>query len=262
LTTKEKDTVEKPAPRTSQIFILGESPLVEEYAELCAARGYSVIIAWNNPPKTKSRFDTRLIRTSSAIPATVSVGMELTNTDLEAKKQNLKKLDSALPATAPILSSSITVSATEQASWIGQKHRLVGIGAFPTFTDKPLVEVAPTVYSPKETLEVVTRFYTSLGKEIELVQDRIGMVLPRILCQLINESVFALQDDIATPRDIDTAMKLGANYPKGPLEWAELIGVRQVFAVLSAIQQDLNEDRYRISPLLKQMAIAGEWWKS
>ena len=188
--------------------------------------------------------------------------MELTNTDLEAKKQNLKKLDNALPATAPILSSSITVSATEQASWIGQKHRLVGIGAFPTFTDKPLVEVAPTVYSPKETLEVVTRFYTSLGKEIELVQDRIGMVLPRILCQLINESVFALQDDIATPRDIDTAMKLGANYPKGPLEWAELIGVRQVFAVLSAIQQDLNEDRYRVSPLLKQMAIAGEWWKS
>ena len=88
------------------------------------------------------------------------------------------------------------------------------------------------------------------------------MVLPRILCQLINESVFALQDDIATPRDIDTAMKLGANYPKGPLEWAELIGVRQVFAVLSAIQQDLNEDRYRVSPLLKQMAIAGEWWKS
>jgi 3-hydroxybutyryl-CoA dehydrogenase len=262
VTIKTKQRVEKSAPGTSQIFIVGESPLVEEYAELCAARGYSVLVAWNNPPATKARFDSKLIKISSAIAATVSVGMELTNTDLEAKKKNLEKLDKALPPTAPILSSSITVSATEQSSWVNQKHRLVGIGAFPTFTDKPLVEVAPTVYSPKETLEVVTRFYTSLGKEIELVQDRIGMVLPRILCQLINESVFALQDDIATPRDIDTAMKLGANYPKGPLEWAELIGVRQVYAVLNAIQQDLNEDRYRISPLLKQMAIAGEWWKS
>jgi 3-hydroxybutyryl-CoA dehydrogenase len=258
--TKHKDA--KPASRTSQIFILGESPLVEEYAELCGKRGYSVLVALNNPQKNKTRFESKNIKTSMAIAATVSIGLELTNTDRQAKKKNLERLDKALPPTAPILSSSITVSATEQSSWITQKHRLVGIGAFPTFIDKPLVEVAPTVYSPKETLEVVNRFYASLGKEIELIQDRIGMVLPRILCQLINESVFALQEDVAAPRDIDTAMKLGANYPKGPFEWAETIGVRQVYAVLNAIQQDLNEDRYRISPLLKQMAVTGEWWKS
>jgi 3-hydroxybutyryl-CoA dehydrogenase len=111
-------------------------------------------------------------------------------------------------------------------------------------------------------VQVVARFFTSLGKEIELVQDRVGMVLPRILCQIINESIFAVTDDVAIPKDIDVAMKLGANYPCGPIEWAEKIGIKQVCAVLVALQNDLNEDRYRVAPLLKQMAIVGEWWKS
>jgi 3-hydroxybutyryl-CoA dehydrogenase len=90
----------------------------------------------------------------------------------------------------------------------------------------------------------------------------VGMVLPRILCQIINESIFAITDDIASPKDIDTAMKLGANYPDGPIEWADRIGIRQVCSVLVALQNDLHEDRYRVSPLLKQMAAAGEWWKA
>ena len=123
------------------------------------------------------------------------------------------------------------------------------------------MEVAPTVHSPKETLEVVRRFFNSVGKEIELVQDRVGMVLPRVLCQIINEAVFALQEDVASPQDIDTAMKLGLNYPLGPIEWADRIGFRHVYAVLAALENDLKEDRYRVAPLLKQMAQAGEWWK-
>ncbi|MEX0602820.1 MAG: 3-hydroxyacyl-CoA dehydrogenase family protein, partial [Bacteroidota bacterium] len=128
-------------------------------------------------------------------------------------------------------------------------------------TDRPLVEVAPTVFSPRETIDVVARFFASLEKDIELVQDRVGLVFPRILCQIINEATFALQDDVATPKDIDTAMKLGANYPFGPIEWADRIGFRQVHAVLAALREDLQEDRYRISPLLNQMAQTGEWWK-
>ena len=94
-----------------------------------------------------------------------------------------------------------------------------------------------------------------------LVQDRVGMVLPRILCQIINEAAFALQEEVASPQDIDTAMKLGTNHPFGPIEWADRIGVGQVNAVLTALQNDLQEDRYRISPLLRHMAQTGEWWK-
>ncbi len=246
---------------STKLFIVGESPIVEEYAELCAAKGYEVTVAWNSPPPVKVNFSSANIKAGAAASAGTALGMELTNTDREQKRKNLEKLDKSLPATAPILSSSVTVSATEQCSWISLKHRLVGIGALPTFTDKELVEVAPTVFSPKETLEIATRFYASLGKNVELVQDRVGMVLPRILCQIVNESIFAITDDIAEPKDIDTAMKLGANHPSGPIEWAERIGIQQVYAVLTALQNDLHEDRYRVSPLLRQMALAGEWWK-
>jgi 3-hydroxybutyryl-CoA dehydrogenase len=124
-----------------------------------------------------------------------------------------------------------------------------------------LVEVAPTIYSPKETIEVVMRFFLSLGKEIEIVQDRIGMVFPRILCQVINEAAFAVIEDIATPQDIDTALRLGAQFPVGPIEWAEKIGMKQVYAVLTALYSNLHEERYRTAPLLKQMAFTGEWWR-
>jgi 3-hydroxybutyryl-CoA dehydrogenase len=241
------------------IVIYGESPMAEQLAEICAAKNYDVLI--NTMGGGKPNLDSEQIRISASIPSNASVGIELTNTDHAAKRANLEKLDKALPATAPILSSSITVAATEQTTWISGKHRLVGFCALPTLLDKPLVEVAPTIFSPRETVEVVQRFFQSLGKEIELVQDRVGMVMPRIICQLINEAAFALQEEIASPQDIDTAMKLGVHYPLGPIEWAEKIGVRQVYAVLAALENDLKEDRYRVAPLLRQMAIAGEWWQ-
>jgi len=94
-----------------------------------------------------------------------------------------------------------------------------------------------------------------MGKEIELVQDRIGMVLPRMLCRIINEAAFAITEDIASPQDIDTALKLGVNFPSGPFELAEQIGLKQVYAVLTALYNDVQEERYRISPLLKQLAM-------
>jgi 3-hydroxybutyryl-CoA dehydrogenase len=243
------------------LFITGESPMVEQYAELCATHGFNICVSWNEQPLQKPEFKSSDIKISSAISEKTSLAIELTNIDLLAKKKNLERMDKALPDTAPILSSSITVTATEQSSWISRKHRLAGIAAMPTFIEKPLVEVAPTIYSPKETIEVVKRFFLSLDKEIEIVQDRIGMVFPRILCQVINEAAFAVTEDIATPQDIDMALKLGIQFPLGPIEWAEKIGLEQVYAVLTALYSDLQEERYRVAPLLKQMAITGEWWK-
>jgi 3-hydroxybutyryl-CoA dehydrogenase len=231
----------------AKVYIIGESPMVEQFAEVCSRHGYGVIV-----DGTKQ---------SRSVPSDVSVALELTNIDLGRKRANLERLDKALPPTAAILSSSVTVTATEQSSWIKYRNRLVGISALPTLIQQPLVEVAPTVFSPKETLEVVLRFFQSIGKELAVVQDRVGLVLPRILCQVINEASFALQEEIASPQDLDTAMKLGTNYPLGPVEWADKIGLKQVVAVLSALERDLQEDRYRSSPLLKQIAQSGVWWK-
>jgi 3-hydroxybutyryl-CoA dehydrogenase len=246
----------KPTP--ARIFIVGESPMVEQYAELCNTYGYDVYISWNEKLAQKREFKSDRIKITNIIPANTSLIIELTNIDTLAKQKNIERFDKALAETAPILSSSITVTATEQSSWISGKHRLVGIAALPTLIQKPLVEIAPTIYSPKETVEVTKRFFQSIGKEIEIVQDRIGMVLPRILCRIINEAAFAITEDIASPQDIDTALKLGINFPFGPFEWAEQIGLKQVYAVLTALHADLQEERYRVSPLLKQMAITRE----
>jgi 3-hydroxybutyryl-CoA dehydrogenase len=231
----------------AKVYIIGESPMVEQFAEVCSRHGYGVIVDGTKQARS--------------VPSDVSVALELTNIDLGRKRANLERLDKALPPTAAILSSSVTVTATEQSSWIKYRNRLVGISALPTLIQQPLVEVAPTVFSPKETLEVVLRFFQSIGKELAVVQDRVGLVLPRILCQVINEASFALQEEIASPQDLDTAMKLGTNYPLGPVEWADKIGLKQVVAVLSALERDLQEDRYRSSPLLKQIAQSGVWWK-
>jgi 3-hydroxybutyryl-CoA dehydrogenase len=240
---------------TARIFITGESPMVEEYANICSAHGYDVYVSWNEKPARKPEFQSDRIKITNIIPANTSVVVDLTNIDIFAKRKNIERFDKTLAETAPILSSSITITVTEQSSWISGKHRLIGIAALPTLIQKPLIEIAPTIYSPKETLEVTKRFFQSIGKEIEIVQDRVGMVLPRILCRVINEAAFAITEDIATPQDIDTALKLGVNFPFGPFEWAEQIGLKQVYAVLTALHTDLQEERYRVNPLLKQMAI-------
>jgi 3-hydroxybutyryl-CoA dehydrogenase len=246
------------------VFLLGDSPLVEEYANLCADKGYRVVVQWNDAPKPAPEFASHEI-TVGHVTAKASVGIELTIaskvSSKEQKQKNLIALDKALAPTAPILTNSITVTATEQTTWITGKHRLVGISALPSFSQQSIVELAPTVHTPKETVEVVQRFVQSLGKEIEVVQDRVGMVLPRILCQLVNEAAFVVQEDVASPQDIDTAMKLGTNYPHGPIEWGNRIGFQNVYSVLSALENDLHEDRYRISPLLNMLAQTGEWWK-
>ena len=256
LATNRQSAQVKQTP--ARIFIAGESPIVEQCAEMCAAHGYEVYISWNEKLAKKPEFKSGSIKITNTIPVNTSVAIELTNIDTFTKKKNIERFDKELAKTAPILSSSITVTATEQSSWISGKYRLVGISALPTLIQKPLIEIAPTVYSPKETLEVVKRFFLSIGKEIEIVQDRIGMVLPRVLCRIINEAAFAVSEDIALPQDIDKAMKLGVNFPSGPFEWSEQIGLKQVVAVLTALYTDLQEERYRVSPLLKQMAITRE----
>jgi len=254
-------THENAKPDKALIFLIGESPLVEQYAEICFASGYDVCASWNELPEKKQitlPFDFKI---SAAVPKNTSVAIELTNINISIKKKNLEKLAQALPETAPILSSSIVITATEQSTWIPGKHRLVGIAALPTLIEKPLVEVAPTIYTPKETLEAISRFFLTLNKEIEIVQDRVGMVFPRILCQIINEAAFAITEDIAAPKDIDKALILGMNFPLGPIEWADRIGLDQVYAVLAALHTDLREERYRVAPLLKQMVFTGAWWK-
>ena len=123
------------------------------------------------------------------------------------------------------------------------------------------MELAPALQTSTESLERAERFWKELGLEPVVVSDGPGLVRARIVCCLINEAVSALMEGIATAEDIDKAMRLGTNYPYGPLEWADYLGLDAVLGVMKGLFEEWGDDRYRPSPLLRRMVLAGRLGK-
>jgi 3-hydroxybutyryl-CoA dehydrogenase len=132
---------------------------------------------------------------------------------------------------------------------------LFGFCGLSTLLNRPLLEVS--LYNSENAPQLV-EICAALGTDYRVVQDRVGLVTPRVICMLINEACYTLQEGTASIRDIDKSMKLGTSYPRGPFEWANLIGVSRVYAVLEAMWQDTHEERYKVCPLLKTMYLRGE----
>jgi 3-hydroxybutyryl-CoA dehydrogenase len=101
------------------------------------------------------------------------------------------------------------------------------------------------------------QLFATLGKHVEWVADAPGLVLGRIVCQLVNEAAFALGEGVGSAEDVDAGMLLGLNYPHGPLHWADAIGLEHVLAVLDALADEYREERYRAAPLLRHNVWAG-----
>jgi 3-hydroxybutyryl-CoA dehydrogenase len=127
-----------------------------------------------------------------------------------------------------------------------------GFHALPPLADARLVEMTRGPYTSAVAAERGERFFASLGKHVAWVGDAPGLVLGRIVCQVVNEAAFALGEGVGSAEDIDTGMVLGMNHPRGPLEWADAIGVEHVVAVLSALHAERGEERYRIAPELRR----------
>jgi 3-hydroxybutyryl-CoA dehydrogenase len=97
-----------------------------------------------------------------------------------------------------------------------------------------------------------------LNWNYKIVEDRVGMVTPRIIFMIINEACYTLQEGTASMQDIDISMKLGTNYPMGPFEWANKIGINHVYQTLENLYQDTHDERYKVCPLLKTKYLKGE----
>jgi 3-hydroxybutyryl-CoA dehydrogenase len=138
---------------------------------------------------------------------------------------------------------------------LGSEAGSVGFVALPDLATASVVELAAGPATIEETLGAAIRHFATLGNHVERVQtDAPGLILGRILCQIVNEAYFAVQQGVAAPGDIDTAMRLGFNWPRGPFEWADAIGPARVLGVLDALRSELGEERYRAAPRLRREA--------
>jgi 3-hydroxybutyryl-CoA dehydrogenase len=133
----------------------------------------------------------------------------------------------------------------------------VGFHVLPPFAHAALVELTRSDQSSPGAAARAERFFGVLGKHVAWVGDAPGLVLGRIVCQLINECAFALGEGVGGARDIDTGMVLGLSHPRGPLEWADVIGLEHVLSVLGALCDEYREERYRPAPALRRLAEAG-----
>jgi 3-hydroxybutyryl-CoA dehydrogenase len=131
----------------------------------------------------------------------------------------------------------------------------VGFHALPPLDSSALVELTRSATTTAIAAERTEAFFASLGRHVAWVGDAPGLVLGRIVCQLINEACFAVTEDVGSPDDIDDGMVLGLNHPRGPFAWLSEIGPTHVVAVLDALRIELGEERYRAAPMLRRLAL-------
>ncbi len=154
-------------------------------------------------------------------------------------------------ANAKVFINTAKISLAELSNLAGHqvKANLFGFNGLPTFLNRTILEVS--VLNPFDVPDLVERCKI-LGTEFLVVDDRVGLVTPRIVCMIINEAYYTVQERTATREDIDMAMKLGTNYPYGPFEWCQRIGVKHVYELLEAVYEDTHDERYKICSLLKK----------
>ena len=124
-----------------------------------------------------------------------------------------------------------------------------GCNGWPGGIDRPELEVSLNHTGHRGVLSTICM---QLATDYRVVDDRVGLVTPRIVSMIINEAYFTVQEGTASASDIDRAMQLGTNYPAGPFAWCAQIGVRQVYRLLEALYQDTHDERYKVAPLLKK----------
>lgn len=129
------------------------------------------------------------------------------------------------------------------------KSKLFGFNGLPTFLNRSILEAS--VLNPEDESQLAELCRT-LNTEYLLVDDRVGLVTPRIICMIINEAYYTAEEGTATREDIDLSMKLGTNYPFGPFEWCQRIGVKHVYELLEAVYEDTHDERYKICSQLKK----------
>jgi 3-hydroxybutyryl-CoA dehydrogenase len=183
--------------------------------------------------------------------------IEAATEDEALKRRILKDVDAVAAPGAIIASNTSSISITALAAATSRPDRFVGLHFFNPVPMMALVEVIRGLQTTDATVDAMVAFAKRLGKTPVVVKNSPGFVVNRLLCPMINEAVFVLQEGIASPQDVDEAMKLGCNHPIGPLALADMIGLDVMLAVMEVFARDFGDAKYRPAPLLREMVAAG-----
>lgn len=204
--------------------------------------------------KTVSR-----IKTTTSVEDIIPVDLviEAVSENMEVKKKVFVQLDGLCPATTILASNTSTLSPTEIASVTKRPDKVIGMHWFNPAPVMRLIEVVSGVETSEETVQAIMEFSRRVGKTPVRVNETPGGIVSRILRGYLNMAVDVLAEGVASVEDIDTAMKLGANFPMGPFELIDLIGVDVHTINSDALVRELGDLKYRPHALLRKMVRAG-----
>ena len=183
--------------------------------------------------------------------------IEAATENLELKLKILRQVGGLAKAEALIASNTSSISITTLAAVMPHPAAFLGVHFFNPVPMMALVELVRGLQTSDEAVAAATAFVQRLGKTPIVVRNSPGFVVNRILCPMLNEAIFALQEGLASPQAIDDGMKLGCNHPIGPLALCDMIGLDVLLAVMNVFYADFNDPKYRPAPLLKEMVAAG-----
>jgi 3-hydroxybutyryl-CoA dehydrogenase len=189
--------------------------------------------------------------------AGVDMVIEAATENLDLKLKILKTVDGIVGESVVIATNTSSISITQLAVAVRRPERMIGLHFFNPVPVMALLEIIRGLQTSDAVHQIAVDFAGRVGKSPITVKNAPGFVVNRVLCPMLNEAIFTLQEGLASADDIDTGMRLGCNHPIGPLALADLVGLDTLLAVMNVFYEGFNDPKYRPAPLLKEMVAAG-----
>jgi len=187
----------------------------------------------------------------------VDVAIEAATENEDLKRDIFRKLDASTPERTILASNTSSISITQLAAVTKRPERVIGMHYMNPVPVMKLVEIIRGIATAPQTYETIRALAVQHGKTPVEARNYPGFISNRILCPMLNEAVFALQEGVGTVESIDTVMKLGMNHPMGPLELADFIGLDTLLAIMEVLALGYGDPKYRPCTLLREYVDAG-----